>query len=243
MLGSAEHRRKEGGPECSPIAAGPGIPGLSITVVIVVDCGDDVQRYAQEFADRVFPRPAACPACAVVGHLVGHGSYPRTVSAPTETISVRVKRFRCTACQRTVALLPSFCLPFRHYASATMQTVLSVRHEGHASWAQIRERFAPSDLPTRTTCREWVGAFQQASRSYLSALLRQLATWARHSVTLEVALADIARVPTAAAQLIAAVPHLLGWLGDHAQMVAEGSRRWLTTLWQWGNGGKLGRLV
>jgi len=214
-----------------------------MTVVIVVDFGDDVQRYAQQFAGFVFPQLPPCPACAEAGHMIGHGSYPRTVCAPSQAIAIRVKRVRCTACQHTCALLPTFCLPFRHYATATMQTVLTLRDEAGASWSGICQRFTPSDLPTRTTCREWVAAFRQASPSYLAGLVRQLATWPRRSVMLEVALGDVGPLPTLAAQLIAAVPHLLSWLDDHAQTVAEGSRRWLATLWQWGNGAKLGRLV
>jgi hypothetical protein len=199
-----------------------------MTMVIVVDFGDDVQRYAEQFAGFVLPQLPPCPQCAVSGHVIGHGSYPRTVSEPPQTIAIRVKRVRCATCQHTFALLPTFCLPFRHYATATMQTVLSVRCQAQASWSQICQHFVPSDLPTRTTCREWVAAFRQASRSYLAVLVHQLATWPRRSVTLEVVLGDLGTLPTPAVQLIAAVPHLLNWLA---------------TLWQWGNGAKLGRLV
>jgi uncharacterized protein DUF6431 len=212
-------------------------------MVIVVDCGDDVQQYVAHFAGWVVPHPATCPHCAVADRLVGHGSYPRTVSAPARALAIRVRRLRCTACGRTVALLPAFCLPFRHYSTATMQTVLALRVEGPTSWSRIRRRFLPSDLPTTTTCREWVDAFARASTAYLPALLRQLATWVRRSVTLEVALADLGTASSAAAQLIAAVPHLLGWLSDAGHLIAAGSRRWLATLWQWGNGRKLGRVV
>ena len=214
-----------------------------MTVVNVVDFGDDVQRSVEQFAGFVFPHLPPCPTCAVPDQLIGHGSYARTICSPTEAIAIRVKRVRCAVCQHTSALLPTFCLPFRHYTTATMQTVLTVREETRASWSQICQRFLPSDLPTRTSCREWVAAFRQASPSYLAAVVRQLATWPGRSVTLEVALADLASAPTAAAQLIAVVPHLLSWLDDHAQPVVEGSRRWLATLWQWGNGAQLGRLV
>jgi hypothetical protein len=214
-----------------------------MTVVIVVDFGDDVQHYAEQFSGFVFPPLPPCPQCVMSGRLIGHGSYPRTVSGPIQTITIRVKRVRCTACQHTYALLPTFCLPFRHYGTATMQTVLTMRDAAQASWSRIGQRFAPSDLPTRTTCREWVAAFRQASPAYLAALLRHLATWPRRSVTLELALADVGTVPSPAAQLIAAVPHFLSWLDDHARTVVEGSRRWLGTLWQWGHGARLGRLV
>jgi Domain of unknown function (DUF6431) len=222
---------------------GPGIPGLNSTVVIVVDFGEDVQHYAEKFADLVVPHPPACPQCAASGQLIGHGSYGRTVTDPTQAVAIRVRRLLCTACRHTLALLPSFCLPFRHYQAATIQTVLTLRTKGCASWSALARRFAPADLPSRTTCREWVAAFRHASTRYLPHLLQQLATWTVRSVALEVAVADLARVPTGPEQLIAAVPHLVAWLSDVGVSVRGGSRSWLATLWQWGNGAKLGRLV
>ncbi len=214
-----------------------------VTMVIVVDLGDDVQHYVQTFATRPLPRPSSCPGCLAVGHLIGHGTYPRTVAQPTQTIPIRIQRLLCTACHHTLSLLPTFCLPFRHYASATIQTVLSLRTEVHASWTRIGQHFLPADLPTRTTCREWVDAFAGASARYLSTLLCHLATWSRHSSAIEVALADLGERPDVSAQLVAAVPHLLAELREAGVGIVEGSRRWLATLWQWGQERKLGRLV
>lgn len=212
-------------------------------MVIVLDGGDDVQRYAASFRDLAFPRPALCPRCAAVGQLVGHGSYPRTVTEPLRTHAIRVKRLFCTACRRTVSLLPSFCLPFRHYRTATIQSVLTLRCAAQASWATVGHRFLPADLPTRTTCREWVGAFRQGSPRYLRALLRHLATWAARSSAVEVTLADVGTQATTPGQLITAVPHLLASLQEAGLAVADGGRRWLASLWQWGHGMQLGRLV
>lgn len=226
-----------------PFATGPGIPGLTCPMVIVVDCGDDVQRYAEDFPALAFPRPPVCPRCATSGHLVGHGSYPRTVTDPTRAIAIRVKRLLCTVCRHTLSLLPTFCLPFRHYQTATIQTVLSVRLTAAGSWTAVQRRFFPADLPTRTTCREWVGAFVRASGRYRAHLLRSLATWPARSGPVEVALTDLAGASGPPAQLIAAVPHLLSWLGDAGVQTTEASRSWLATLWQWGSGAKLGRLV
>lgn len=212
-------------------------------MVIVVDLGDDVQSYAETFPTLVFPRPPTCPGCAAIGHLIGHGSYPRTVADSTHGIPIRIKRLFCTACHQTISLVPTFCLPWRHYATTTIQAVLTLRIETHASWTGIGRRFLPADLPTRTTVREWVAAFAHASTRYLPAVLRHLATWSPRSGAIEVALADIGEQSGPSAQLITAVAHLLGELRDVGVTVAAGSRRWLATLWQWGNSAKLGRLV
>lgn len=243
VIGSDDHRRKERGPECTPLTGGPGTPGLSSTLIIVVNFSENVQQYAEKFPQLAFPRPSPCPGCATSDQVVGHGSYPRTVTDPTQSVAVRVKRFFCTACRHTIALLPSFCLPFRHYQSATIQAVLTVRTIGRASWSAIARRFAPADLPSRTTCREWVDAFGRASTWYLPHLLAQLARWPIRSSALDLALGDLAQVATRPAHLIAAVPHLVAWLGDVGVPVGANSRSWLATLQVWGNGAKLGRLV
>lgn len=226
-----------------PFATGPGIRGLNTPMPIVVDCGADVQRYLRAFAAHALPRPPTCPRCAAAGHLVGHGSYPRHVTSPTEVVAIRVRRLLCTACRHTVSLLPSFCLPFRHYATATVQAVLALRVEAHASWREVQPHFQPAEVPTLTTCREWVGAFRDASARYLPRLLQVLASDPLHAPSLELALAELATLPSAPAQLVGAVPHLLAWLEELGRGVPDGSRRWLATLGQWGCGLKLGRLV
>jgi transposase-like protein len=212
-------------------------------VVIVADFGPDVQNYADEFAHLTIPSPRHCPHCEALDRLVGHGSYPRNVVSHLQAIPIRVKRFLCAACEKTLSILPTFCLPCRHYQTATIQTVLDLRVGGRASWSAIRRRFGPSDLPTLTTCREWVAAFIQHSDAYLQQLLGQLARWQLAPGKLEVAVEELARAANPPRQLVAAVPHLVAFLRDHGVDVAEGVIRWLATLWQWGHSQELGRLV
>ena len=217
--------------------------GLNTDVLIVAEFGSDVQDYARQFARLTFPRPTHCPYCQALDRLVGHGSYPRNAVDERQAVPIRVKRFLCAACRKTVSVLPSFCLPNRHYQTSTIQRVLDLRFEAQASWSAIRERFQPSDLPTQTTCREWASAFAQRSAAYLPHLVRQLAHWQLTPGKLEVAVEELARLAEAARQLVAAVAHLVAFLRDHGVEVASGTSRWLATLWQWGHSQKLGRLV
>lgn len=212
-------------------------------MVIVAEFGADVQSYARTFAELPFPRPQHCPQCDAVDRLVGHGSYPRTVVDPLQATPIRIKRWLCAACRQTVSILPTFCLPWRHYRASVIQAVLDGRFVGHTSWSAIWGRFHPADLPTVRTCREWVRRFAEQSPAYLQPLLRQLAHWQLQPGKLEIAVAEVATGETVAEQLVAAVPHLVAFLRDHGVAVATGVRRWLPTLWQWGHGRKLARLV
>jgi hypothetical protein len=217
--------------------------GLNTNVLIVAEFGPDVQHYVRQFAHLTIPRPRNCPHCEAFDRLVGHGSYLRHAVDHLQAIPIRVKRFLCAACRKTISVLPTFCLPWRHYQTATIQTVLDLRFAAQASWSAIDRRFWPSDVPTLATYREWVGAFTSRSQAYLGHLLRQLARWQLAPGKLEVAVEELASGSKAPEQLVAAVPHLVAFLRDNGVEVASGATRWLATLWQWGHAAKLGRLV
>ncbi len=212
-------------------------------MIIVADFGSRVHRYQQDFPRLAFPRPKTCPRCAASGHLIGHGSYPRQACDHHRVFAIRVRRFLCTLCRHTIALLPSFCLPYRHYLAAIIQRVLDMRFQRRASWATIRQSFAPSDLPVLSTCRAWVSAFRSGADRYLATLLRQLAAWQRQPATLELLLAELGALPKGPRQLVAAVPYLVAWLADNGLALPDGAACWLSTLARWGQAIKLGRLV
>lgn len=211
-------------------------------MVILANFGLDVQQYCRQFSQLVFPRPDACPVCGAVDHLIGHGSYGRTVCDQHNVFTIRVKRFLCKVCRRTLSLLPTFCLPYRHYLAWTIQRVISLRLQTDSSWKAIRQRFLPSDVPTLTTCREWTAAFVQASSLYLQHLMRQLATWQLAPGKLELVIDDVASSAKTAQQLLVAVPHVLAWLHERGLKSGDGSN-WLVTLTRWGQAVKLPRLV
>ncbi len=219
-------------------------------MAIVVDFGLDVHAYSAQFSQLTFPRPDTCPHCSAPGSLWGHGSYVRKVCDHQQELAIRVKRLLCSVCRHTVSLLPCFCLPFRHYQAASIQSVLSLRFGAAASWSAIRQRFAPSDLPVLSTCRAWVQAFAEASERYVSHLLRQLAQWQLGPGKLELAVGDIAAAGSKPQQLLAAVPHLAAWLRERGGSGAEGNwgrandqRGWLSLLNRWGSRAKLGKLL
>ena len=71
-----------------------------------------VQQYAEQLADPDCYRPGHCPQCQTKHPLTAHGFYTRTLIDTAFDGVIRVRRYLCQACQRTVSLLPEFVLPY-----------------------------------------------------------------------------------------------------------------------------------
>jgi len=71
-----------------------------------------VQQYAEQLADPDCYRPGYCPQCQTKHPLTAHGFYTRTLIDTAFEGIIRVRRYLCQACQRTVSLLPEFVLPY-----------------------------------------------------------------------------------------------------------------------------------
>src|SRR5450759_5303831 len=71
-----------------------------------------VQQYLEQLADPDQHRPAHCPQCQAKQPLTAHGFYTRTIIDSAFDGSIRVRRYLCQACRRTVSLLPQFALPY-----------------------------------------------------------------------------------------------------------------------------------
>jgi len=71
-----------------------------------------VQQYLDQLADFERHRPAHCPQCQAKQPLTAHGFYTRTLVDAAFDDSIRVRRYLCEVCKRTVSLLPEFALPY-----------------------------------------------------------------------------------------------------------------------------------
>ncbi len=78
-----------------------------------------VQQYREQLADPDRHRPTHCPLCQAKHPLTAHGFYTRTLIDTCFDGAIRVRRYLCQACQRTVSLLPEFALPYLR-SSVTM---------------------------------------------------------------------------------------------------------------------------
>ena len=71
-----------------------------------------VQQYDAELSDPERYRPSHCPQCEAKRPLTAHGFYCRTLEDVDFDGVIRVRRYLCESCRRTVSLLPEFALPY-----------------------------------------------------------------------------------------------------------------------------------
>jgi transposase-like protein len=86
-----------------------------------------VQQYAEQLANPDAHRPGHCPQCQTKHPLTAHGFYTRTLIDAAYDGLIRVRRYLCQACQRTVSLLPEFVLPYLRSSLAVIALFLIAR--------------------------------------------------------------------------------------------------------------------
>lgn len=85
------------------------------------------QQYAEEIADVDLYRPGQCLQCQSQQPLTGHGFYRRTLVDVGFDESIRVRRYLCRSCKRTVSLLPHFALPYLRFSISVISLFLIAR--------------------------------------------------------------------------------------------------------------------
>lgn len=71
-----------------------------------------VRQYLEQLTDPDQYRPAHCPQCQSKHPLTAHGFYTRTLIDAAFDGLIRIRRYLCQTCRRTVSLLPEFALPY-----------------------------------------------------------------------------------------------------------------------------------
>ena len=210
---------------------------------IIQDFGGSVQDYVAHFARIVFLRPVCCPHCGQRDKLTGHGFYWRKAKDQTQVFRIRVKRWLCKACRRTLSVLPSFVLRFRHYLLAVIQAVVVARYEDQASWRETTLRCATDGLPALRTIGRWCRSFAEQAPAWWAAVQTTLAQQDSASSVLD-PLGSPSGPHDAPRALLVAATHLLAWAKTRwPEVVSYGLKDRLRFLWHWGFGRGLVRLV
>src|SRR5438132_6272264 len=105
-----------------------------------------VQQYTEQLANPDCYRPGHCPQCHTKHPLTAHGFYTRTLIDAAFDGIIRVRRYLCQACRRTVSLLPEFILPYLR-SSLTVIALFLVARLLLAQTLNGPTRTAPPPLP------------------------------------------------------------------------------------------------
>jgi Domain of unknown function (DUF6431) len=124
-----------------------------------------VQQYAEQLTNPDSHRPGHCPQCHTKHPLTAHGFYKRTLIDATFDGIIRVRRYLCQACQRTVSLLPEFVLPYLR----SSVTVIAVFLIARLLLAQTLEAVAPPPMPYQRG-QFWVRRFRAQAETLCAAL-------------------------------------------------------------------------
>ena len=170
-----------------------------------------VQQYAEQLADPDRYRPDHCPQCQTKHPLTAHGFYIRTLIDTAFDGVIRVRRYLCQACQRTVSLLPEFVLPYLR-SSLTVIALFLIARLLQAQTLHGATQTAPPPMPYQRG-QFWVRRFR-AQAAALCATLAALTQPAPAPGFVHRALAMLESIGWIAAHrfLFAGVRcHLLGW--------------------------------
>ena len=86
-----------------------------------------VQQYIEQLDNPDSYRPGHCPQCQAKHPLTAHGFYTRTLVDAAFDGVIRVRRYLCQTCRRTVSLLPEFVLPYLRSSLSVIALFLITR--------------------------------------------------------------------------------------------------------------------
>ena len=124
-----------------------------------------VQQYNEQLSNPDAHRPGHCPQCQTKQPLSAHGFYTRTLIDTSFDGVIRVRRYLCHACRRTVSLLPEFVLPYLRSSLALIALFLIAR----LLHGQTLATAAPLPMPYQRG-QFWVRRFRAQAQTLCAAL-------------------------------------------------------------------------
>jgi hypothetical protein len=157
-----------------------------------------IQRYCEEISDPDRYRPDHCPQCEAKHPLTGHGFYRRTLVDAAFDGIIRVRRYLCRSCKRTVSLLPEVALPWLRFGISLIALFLVARLLNGLTLMAAARAAAQTAMPYQRG-QFWIRRFQ------------------KQAPVLSLALAALAAPPAAADFVSRALRMLesMGWITAH----------------------------
>jgi len=127
-----------------------------------------VQQYTEQLADPDRYRPDHCPQCHIKHPLTAHGFYVRTLLDTAFDGVIRVRRYLCEACRRTVSLLPDFVLPYLR-SSLTVIALFLIARLFRGQTLEDAARTAPPAMPYQRG-QFWIRRFRAQAEALCATL-------------------------------------------------------------------------
>lgn len=132
--------------------------------------GSSLQEYLQAIEDPYRSKPGQCPLCHDKECLSAHGFYQRTVVDVAFDGVIRIYRFLCRSCRRTLSLLPEFLLPYLRFSIPVIGRVLKARLHEHQTWKGVAQAAGFPDMPYQRG-QHWVRRFGKQAAAVAAALV------------------------------------------------------------------------
>jgi hypothetical protein len=128
-----------------------------------------IQEYLQELSDPNRHRPDRCPLCHGHHPLRAHGFYGRTLVDVNYDGIIRVRRYLCLLCKRTVSLLPELALPYLRFSIQLIGLFLVSRLLDRRTLGEAAGVASQPNMPYQRG-QFWVRRFQQQAEALCAAL-------------------------------------------------------------------------
>jgi len=163
-----------------------------------------IQQYSEAISDPGRYRPDHCPQCQAKQPLTGHGFYCRTLVDLGFDGVIRVRRYLCLLCKRTVSLLPEFALPWLRFSLTVISLFLVAHFLRGLTLAAAALAASQRAMPYQRG-QFWIRRFRRQAEHLCAAL------------------AGLAAPPTATTFAIRALHMLesIGWIAAHRFLFAH----------------------
>lgn len=128
-----------------------------------------IQQYAERDSESESYRPGSCPLCQARQELKPHGFYSRTIVDLDFESVLRIRRFLCRFCRRTVSLLPDGVLPYLRYSVGIIGRFVKARLKDGQTLKEAAVAAGQVGMPYQRG-QQWLRRFQWQAESISAAL-------------------------------------------------------------------------
>ena len=113
---------------------------------------DSVDEYLTNSDKIIKERPVQCYSCDGIRCFWGHGAYWRSVQHDGIETRIKIKRFICRICGKTVSLLFSFLVAHRKHSAKDIAAGTEEYATAETSYRRVSDALSPLDSTDRTPC-------------------------------------------------------------------------------------------